>query len=242
MLIASLILLQVILFSGLIYMLRRMITQNVVSATRHLEDISSDYDSKEQELNEQLQTATQTAQDIVGKAQTDAAVFKEQTEKQLEIKEKRILDDAKAKAGEVMQQAEQSGKRLISEIEDRIRKGALNNALELMHTVVPEDFKKIVHQEWMNDLINNNFLKNDRLHVPEEAEKAKVVSAFALTAQQKKDLNDKLKEFVGHDIELEEAVDPGIVAGAIVSVGSLVLDGSLISKMQEEAEKAKDNK
>ncbi len=146
MLIASLVLLQVVIFAGLIYALRRMITQNVISATKHLEDISIDYESKEQTLNKQLAEADKKSQDIVAKAENDAARLKELTANEIEAKKKSILKDAKEKADEIMQQAERSRKKLISELDERIKKEANNRACELVYASIPEEFKSF-HEE-----------------------------------------------------------------------------------------------
>ncbi len=46
MLIVSLIVLQVLIFGGLILVLRKILTQNVVLATKHLDELNQDYTKK----------------------------------------------------------------------------------------------------------------------------------------------------------------------------------------------------
>jgi F0F1-type ATP synthase delta subunit len=48
-------------------------------------------------------------------------------------------------------------------------------------------------------------------------------------------LINKLQEKLGIQINLKEEADQGLIAGLVVSIGSLSLDGSLKFKIQEEA-------
>ena len=59
-----------------------------------------------------------------------------------------------------------------------------------------------------------------------------VVSAFPLTRHEKEILGEKLKKKLGANIGLKEALDPKLVAGFMISVGSIVVDASLKYKIQ----------
>ncbi len=61
---------------------------------------------------------------------------------------------------------------------------------------------------------------------------AEVTSAETLSADQKNKLKEALKAQVGRDVIMEEKVDPGILGGLIVKVGSRMVDNSLRTKLQ----------
>jgi F-type H+-transporting ATPase subunit delta len=65
-----------------------------------------------------------------------------------------------------------------------------------------------------------------------------VVSAFPLSAAQRQALTRWLSERIGRDITLSEQVDERLVAGLTITLGSLVLDGSLASKVRQAARRA----
>ncbi len=60
---------------------------------------------------------------------------------------------------------------------------------------------------------------------------AEVTSADKLSAAQVKKLKAALKEQVGRDVQMEEKVDPDILGGLIVKVGSRMVDSSLRTKL-----------
>ena len=53
-----------------------------------------------------------------------------------------------------------------------------------------------------------------------------------LTVAQKNKLKTALKSQVGRDVVMEESVDPSILGGLIVKVGSRMVDNSLRTKLQ----------
>lgn len=60
---------------------------------------------------------------------------------------------------------------------------------------------------------------------------AEVTSAHALNDKQVKALKTSLKAVVGRDVLLESSVDPALLGGLIVKVGSRMIDSSLRTKL-----------
>lgn len=61
---------------------------------------------------------------------------------------------------------------------------------------------------------------------------ARVTSAQELSDAQKTALHDALKSAVGAKVQVDLEVDPGLIGGLIVKVGSRMIDNSLRSKLQ----------
>ncbi len=235
MLIVSLIVLQLIIFIVLIFVFSKIMTQKVSLSTKHFDEMSQDYDEKARRIDEQLQEANLKAQEIVSGAQNEAEKIKSDTIKQTEEEKDKIIRAARTQAEEIIQQADKSRNQLLSEIEERIAKEAINRACDLCHDTLPEEFRKLVHDQWVEDLIENGFSRAERLRLPEGTVGVKIVSAFTLGDEQRKKISKKLKDTFGHEITIEEQIDPKIVAGLVINVGSLVLDGSLKNKIKEKA-------
>ncbi len=60
----------------------------------------------------------------------------------------------------------------------------------------------------------------------------KVSSAVALSDSQKTALEDALKKAIKTEAVLDVSVDPGLLGGMLVKIGSRMVDGSLRSKLQ----------
>ena len=64
---------------------------------------------------------------------------------------------------------------------------------------------------------------------------AQVASAHELSSAQLKELNKKLKASVGHDVAIDAVVDESLLGGLVVKVGSLMVDSSLKTKLDNLA-------
>jgi F-type H+-transporting ATPase subunit delta len=60
---------------------------------------------------------------------------------------------------------------------------------------------------------------------------AEVTSAVALTPAQTQALSDQLKATVGKDVKIAAKVDPSLLGGLVVKVGSRMIDSSLKTKL-----------
>lgn len=62
---------------------------------------------------------------------------------------------------------------------------------------------------------------------------AQVTSAFPLTDKQTQALRKKLKAGLGSDVFIDAKVDPALLGGIVVKVGSRMIDSSLKSKLEQ---------
>jgi len=70
----------------------------------------------------------------------------------------------------------------------------------------------------------------------EKSVEVQVTSAFELTADQEKNLSQKLKAKLGRDVNLVTTVDDNMIGGVIIRANDLVIDGSVKGKLAKLAE------
>ena len=61
---------------------------------------------------------------------------------------------------------------------------------------------------------------------------AQVTAAQALNEAQLGTLNEQLRRSIGSRVSVDVRIDPGLIGGMIVKVGSRMVDGSIKSKLQ----------
>lgn len=235
MLIVPLIALQIVIFAVLIFFFRRIMTQNVVVATKHLEEMNRDYAEKEKKVTRELEEARTKSQEIVSKAQEEAEKLKMEIIKHSEEERDTVIKQARTTSEAIIQQADKSRQQLLGEIDERIAKESIKKACELIQETLPEQLKQIVHTHWVDELIENGFKQAGKLNISEDTHEIRILSAFALNEEQNKRLSRVIKEAVGRPVTVQVVIDPKLVAGLVISIGSLVLDGSLKNKIQEKA-------
>ena len=238
-LIIFLVIFQLLFFAGIAILFRKVMTKDVQSATKHLDQMGEEYNEKERHLNKQIEEVKLQSEELIRQAQAEADKLKADMLKQAEAEKENILNQARSRGEEMIQQADKSRTLLITEMEQRIAKEATKRACELIQGALPEEFKRTVHSHWIEDLIKNGLAQAERLHIPQDVTEAHIATPFSLSHEQKESLSRKMKEALGRELSLKEEINPALIAGISISLGSIVLDGSLKNKILEEAVKQK---
>jgi len=223
-----------IFLGAMITVFKRIMDTQVTQATRHLDELGHDYELKEKKIYKELDEAKTKAQEIITSAQNEAEKQKTDVIKQAQAASTQLIQEARQKGEEMIEQAEKTRHQLLSELDARINKDAVHKACEIIQDTLPEELRVPAHSQWVNELIKGGFSQIERLHIPADLREVKVVSAFKLSHEQQQALLDKLKGALHRDVTLREEVDAKLVAGISISIGSLVLDGSLRNRIQEK--------
>jgi len=62
--------------------------------------------------------------------------------------------------------------------------------------------------------------------------KARVTAASELPAAELESIREGLKRRFGREVEIETAIDPSLIGGAVIDAGDVVIDGSLKGKLE----------
>jgi hypothetical protein len=235
MLVVSMIAVLVILFIIMISFMSKVMKSQVTSATSHLDELAGEYTKKEQEVRRQLDDVKRQSQEILANAQKEVQAQKEASLKQIQEEKAKVLAEAHSQAEEVIKQADNARLALLAEMNSKIDERAVVKAVELLGVAIPENVRRDIHRAWFEGLLTSSYEQLDRLQIPADAPPVKVVSAFALDDGQRQRLKDKLEEKLGFAVSLVEELDSALLAGLVVSIGSIFLDGSLKFKIEEVA-------
>ena len=228
-----LVLIQLIVFTLLVVFLKMVLTRNVTTATSHLHELNQDYNQKVEDANKRKQEVDRYYDEMLLKAKADAEKNKVQILREAQATQELVLKQARQQSEEIIGQANRAHELALSEIGARVEVRAAERACELAGIVLTEEMGETLHKQWVKELLKTGLEHLDRLHIPEKIQEVPVVTAFALSDEQKSLIQKKLKDALGYDVRLSENVHPEIIAGLQITLGSLVIDGSLKHKVKE---------
>ena len=231
----SMIALVALVFIGLVVFMQKVFNKEVVSATSHLDKLADEYAKKEEAIKKQFEDAKRQSQEIIANAQKDGQQQKDTIAKQALDEKNKVIAEAHHAAEEVIKQADNARLALLAEVEDRISERAVQKASELLSVVLPDTLRADIHEAWVKNLIAGSLENLDRLKIQDGDSAITIISAFALTDPQRGALKAKIKEKMGVEAPITEQVDPQLIAGLVMNIGSACLDGSLRFKIQEVA-------
>lgn len=236
----QMVLVNAVVFAGLVMVLRQLMAKHATTATAHLQGLSQDYVRKQEELKKRLEEADRHYQEQLVKAQEEAYRLKAEALKEGEAVKQQAVDQARQEAERIIQQANQARDTLRREMIESMEARAVERACELLQRALPEPLREAAHVRWVEALMDDGLIEVKQLERREDIREARVCSAFALMPAQRTRLLERLRAALGSSVTLQETVDPRLIAGLVVTVGHLVLDGSLASKLLEAARHAQD--
>jgi uncharacterized membrane protein len=171
--------------------------------------------------------------DMITKAKAEAEKSKVQILTETRETQGAMLNEARKQSADIVSQAANAREEMIQGIKSEIEVRSTEKAAEMLGQILPDIITKDLHNEWVNDLLKNGFGDIARMNLGADVAEAQVKSAHALTAEQRALLQKKLKDALKRDIPLTADTDPSLVAGIIVTIGSIVVDGSLKLKIKD---------
>jgi F0F1-type ATP synthase membrane subunit b/b' len=223
---------QVAVFAVLVVALRRILRRNVTDAAVHLQGLSAEYTRRQEELKQRLDELERQYQEQIARARTEAEQIIADARQEAEALRTKRMEEARLESERIVQQALESRDAMRKELEQEMDARAVGRACELIQQALPAELRRDVQRHWLEELFANGLAQSDRLKASAGIREVKVVSALPLTKEQRELLRALLKERLGRDIAIKEETDERLVAGVTVTIGSLVLDGTLATKIQ----------
>jgi F0F1-type ATP synthase membrane subunit b/b' len=242
MLFLWLLLIQLVIFGGLLLFLRTILSRNISKATAHLDELNLDYTSKLEEAKKKLEDADKYYDEALLKAKIDAEKTRIQIMNEAHGVQETIVADSRKQSEDIIAQAQRARDLVLEEVDKNIEERAVQRACELVQSILPGEIHKDMHEHWVNEMFKHGLDALDRLNLPEDLSEAVVVTADPLTHDQKEHLIKKIRQKIGREIRLSESVDPILIVGFKVTLGTVVIDGSMRLKIVEAMKNARHSK
>lgn len=224
---------QVAIFGVLIAILRYVLKRHIGSASSHLETLAQEGTAKLVEAKKRMEEADAQYNSVVTKAKEDGEGMKQQLiDEGLRVKEE-MLAQARRQSEEIVERAQTAADILREEMEQKINQGVAKKAHLLIQKLLAGKLSQETHSDWVSDLSKSGFDGLDRLNVSEDIKEIEIVSAFPLKPAEKTMLLAQLKQKLGREIPIKETVNPELILGVCLTVGNVVIDGTLRYRIQE---------
>lgn len=240
MLTLQFIILQIIVFSAVVYFLKKILSGDTESAVKRLGIVYEDLLKKQKDLTEKLEAAEKEYQSKKEESATIADKLASQAMDDVRKKEEEILKKARAEAEDILSKAHGSRDQFAREMEVAASKKMVDFSADLLKNVYDDKVKVLIHGHFIKNFIEQA-KKSDLASVDLQGQHPTIRTAIALKKEEKDQLCQVLAERLGsRDIQIDEAIDETLIAGVAMQIGTLVLDGSFANALKEAAFQAKE--
>ena len=228
----QLILIQVVMFIGLMLGLRMLFYRQLSAALQRLQALQEEMMEKEAQLKEELRRAQQERAAEVVKGKTEGRLLLDMAKREAETLRTNAEQQAKQEAEKLLARGREELEKARATMLADMEADALRLSTEMVKYTLTQHGKEDFHHHLIDALIEEiRQLSKDRFSVTGNA--ATVSSSFPLTAEERRQLRTVLSEKLETDVTMEERIDPDLITGLVIQVGSLVIDGSLKNKLRK---------
>ncbi len=227
--------LHVMTFLAIVFALRRLLYTESVRETRRLRELKEEAFLKQRELDEKIREAGAVYTERVRKASEDISRLKAKAEAEIEQMRSHIIEEAEREADRIIKAAFNAKEKMCEEIAAGLKKKAPELAVQIFERLLSERVKLLIHRELVAELVVS--LKEMESEFSTSVDTAEVCCAYPLLSEEVNSIEEALALRVGHKVSLDVKEDKQIVAGVVLRVGSLEIDGDLntrLAKIEEE--------
>ena len=232
----QLIIIQIITFIIIVIVLRKLLYSETAKEAKRLKVLKDEFSKKEKELLLKIEAAQKDAQNKIAKTEEDARRYREVKEKEARDLKDKIVTKARDLAEEMKKAAINSKEKIREEIELEMKERVPAAAVKIFKETLPPQARELMHDELIEEVIARvNKLEKSILKITPG--RGEILSSYPMKKHDKEKIILAISERAGHDISLVETEEKGLVAGVIVKLGSLVIDGSLENKLRQVEER-----
>lgn len=233
MIIFQLLLVQILVFGGLIFLMRHLLKRNIGAASGHIQELTLDCAQKLEEAKKRMEEANQYREKVLADSKEEGERTKQQQIREGQQAKEEMLRQARQQSEDIVRRAQASAENLMAELEQKIESGAARKATEIVKGLLVGKLSEEAHGRWIEELVRNGFDGLNRLNLPEDIREVEVLTAFPLKPYEKNLLRDGLSKAVGRTINLKEKPEPELILGVRLTLGRVVIEGNWLSKVKE---------
>ncbi|MFA6636162.1 MAG: F0F1 ATP synthase subunit delta [Candidatus Omnitrophota bacterium] len=234
----QLIAVQVVTFFALVFVLRKLLYTESVKETARLKTLKREITFRQSELQQKIDAAEKKHDEMVAMAEREIAKMRARAEKESETLKQKTLTGAKEEAEKILNSALNSREKIKDEAELETRKKLPAMVKRIFVEILSPAARESIHKEMtgqISDVLKN--MPGERFY-DGHGGRVCVQTAFTLSDSEKKRISGIISEKTNAETFLEESENKELLAGMVIEIGTLTLDGSLENRLREVLKKS----
>ncbi len=231
MLLWQLIIVQVITFAILVFLLRQFLYKQNAQALERLQQLYQENLKREEDLKNAQEAADQELKKKIAQHNEEIKKLKAAGEVDVQKMHDEILAKAKEDADKIVAEAEANKERIKANLVSEMEEKALVLASDIIENIFTDQVAQGIHRHLIDEFIEE-IEKSDGQRMQLDVETVEIAAPYPLTQDQEENLKKILSTKMGRSVSIKGTIDQEMVAGMVVRLENLVLDGSLRNKLK----------
>jgi len=238
MLIFQFIVLNFIITGVIIFFLHKVLIGTTQGAVRRLNTETEAARAKQAELNQKIKEANEELEKRKAEAEKLVKQMLEEGEEKAKEERQKVLNKARAEAEDVVNKAQRTKDAVRKEIEKELQLKLTDECAKIFSMILSEKSSAVFKDQLVSEFVEN-FKAIDASQISPDVNTIDIITAVDLSIEAKGRVEQVLADKLKRALTFVYHADPKILGGVSLRFGSLVLDGSLKSLIEETGVKLK---
>ena len=226
------IIIQVVTFFALVYVLRRLMYSASAEEAKRLKQMEEEYLLRTQQLSSKMDDVDKEYRAKVNIAEEEARRVREQAKLDAEKIKEETLTKAHDESEKIVNQAINTRNKIRQELESQMQSRALETSRKLVSKVMSSKHVKLLHEGLLEEMIEE-LEKADGGKLAVAPDKGEVDLPYEMGKEWVERITAAVSKKAGKKIALTEKIDKNVVAGAVIKLGSIIIDGSIAGRLKD---------
>ena len=235
----QMIIVQLIFFAGLVLVLRKVLISSSYAETKRLQELSKENAQRVEKLDGKISDTETQYKEKMDRAAEKIKVMKAKATEEVEQLKAEIIAKGKEESERIVKQALGSKEEMRAEIADQMHADAATFSSKIFQKIFAGEEQKLVHDGFLESVIHElSEIEKDRLQAADldGSSSVEVKTAHPLSPAQKEKLEKVLSSQLDQKVTIQESVDKQLIAGIAITIGSIIIDGSLSERFKKAAQ------
>ena len=234
------ILAHVVVLAVLVVVIHRVMAAHTNHAVEQVRQVETEVRRREETIRRQIE---EHEKDFAQRKEAAEAKFqkqKEDAEKELGARRDQMLGEAKREGDKIIEQSRRNEANLRQQLLQDMEEKAVDYGGQAFQLVFGEKMNVSINAAFIDELLDA-LEQVDAGGLTVDAGEAQFVTSHPLDAKQKKRLETIIAEKFGLTLAVKETVNPDVLGGMLLKLGSMEIDGTLRTRIQEAIAEVKKN-
>lgn len=228
----------VVVLAVIIFIIRRMLLGETMQAVNRIRQVEAEVRKKEESIRAEIEEHEKAFVQKKAEAEDELQRRRQQMETELGKVREQIAGDAKKEADRIIDQAKKNEEKMRKQLAQQVEERAVEYGSEVFKLVFTEKMTQELDKQFIDELLDA-LDQVDGSSITVDAANAEFFTSGPMDAAQKSRLEKLLDEKFGAKVKVQEKIRKELMAGLILKMGSLEVDGSLLNRFQEAAAEVK---
>ena len=216
----------------IILVIKRLLLGDTVRAVERIGQAEAEIRKREEAMKSEMERHEQDVAARHRESEEDLVRRREDSDREISSIKDGVLNEARMEAAAILDKARNTERQLREQVTIELGDKAVDLAGSVFQLVFSDRVGEALNEQFTDELLDA-LQATDATGITVDEGNAEFSASHPLSPERKQRLQAILAEKFGSTIAINETINPDLLAGLVIKIGSLEIDGSLLSRYRE---------